>query len=276
MLWGKIIGALFGALLFTPFKLPLLGAIFGIILGNRFDRGLERWVNHFAVFSAAGLGPAQETFFLITFATIGHLAKSDGRVSPQEIQHAALLLDHLRLTGARRKAAQDAFRTGMDSNYDVLGGITRLREACRGNVIILQLFWDIVQQAAASDGLTAGKRKILQQIAEQLGVQAHNPFGAEFAWQFGQRAYSGQQHGRRRRQAYTHGTTSLQDAYTILGLTAQASNDEIKKSYRRLMRQHHPDKLIAKGLPEDMIKLATEKTQNIRAAYELLKNDRGF
>jgi len=57
----------------------------------------------------------------------------------------------------------------------------------------------------------------------------------------------------------------------VLGVTPQDSKADIKKAYRRLMSQHHPDKLVSKGLPEEMIKVATEKSQKIRDAYDLLK-----
>ena len=66
----------------------------------------------------------------------------------------------------------------------------------------------------------------------------------------------------------------LSDAYALLGVKKTNSDAEIKKAYRRLMNQHHPDKLIAKGLPEEMIKLATQKTQEIKAAHDLVKAER--
>ena len=68
---------------------------------------------------------------------------------------------------------------------------------------------------------------------------------------------------------------TLEDAYAILEVSPQASDREVKKAYRLLMSRHHPDKLVAKGLPEEMMKIATEKTQEIRAAYEIVKNSRG-
>ena len=67
---------------------------------------------------------------------------------------------------------------------------------------------------------------------------------------------------------------SLADAYEILGVDEDASNDEVKRAYRRLMNRHHPDKLVSKGLPEEMIEVATEKTQEIRVAYEKVKQSR--
>jgi len=62
----------------------------------------------------------------------------------------------------------------------------------------------------------------------------------------------------------------LKEAYAVLGITNAASKAEVKKAYRRQMNEHHPDKLVSKGMPEEMVKMATEKTQEIKAAYELI------
>jgi DnaJ like chaperone protein len=66
----------------------------------------------------------------------------------------------------------------------------------------------------------------------------------------------------------------LREAYEILGVNQNASDATVKKAYRRLMNQHHPDKLVAKGLPEEMMRLATEKTQEIKKAYDVIKQAR--
>ncbi|KZZ15482.1 hypothetical protein A3751_17250 [Oleiphilus sp. HI0080] len=70
--------------------------------------------------------------------------------------------------------------------------------------------------------------------------------------------------------------SQLEEAYDVLGLEKECSDQELKRAYRRLMSQHHPDKLVAKGLPEEMMKLATEKTQQIKEAYELVKRNRNI
>jgi DnaJ like chaperone protein len=66
----------------------------------------------------------------------------------------------------------------------------------------------------------------------------------------------------------------LAAAYELLGIDASVNDQALKKAYRRLMNQHHPDKLVAKGLPEEMIDIATQKTQDIKSAYELIKSHR--
>jgi DnaJ like chaperone protein len=83
------------------------------------------------------------------------------------------------------------------------------------------------------------------------------------------RASAGQPPGQRGRQRPT-----LESAYETLGLKSTTSDAEIKRAYRRLMSQHHPDKLVAKGLPEEMMKMATEKTHQIRTAYETIQEVR--
>ncbi len=65
-------------------------------------------------------------------------------------------------------------------------------------------------------------------------------------------------------------------AYAALGVAADASDKEVKMAYRRLMNQHHPDKLVAKGLPESMMTVAKDKTREIRTAYDLIKDQRGI
>ena len=70
-------------------------------------------------------------------------------------------------------------------------------------------------------------------------------------------------------------SSALEDAYEIIGVNSSATDPEVKKAYRRLMSQNHPDKLIAKGLPEEMIEIATNKTQEIQKAYDLIADSRG-
>ena len=68
----------------------------------------------------------------------------------------------------------------------------------------------------------------------------------------------------------------LDHAYAILEVSPTSSKQDVKRAYRRLMSKNHPDKLIAKGLPESMIKIANEKTQAISKAYEQICESKGW
>ena len=73
---------------------------------------------------------------------------------------------------------------------------------------------------------------------------------------------------------YTSSADTLAEAYVALGVDPSVDDKTLKRAYRKLMSEHHPDKLIAQGMPEDMVKLATEKSQEIQSAYELVKKSR--
>jgi DnaJ like chaperone protein len=66
------------------------------------------------------------------------------------------------------------------------------------------------------------------------------------------------------------------DPYTILGVPRSAGNEEVKRVYRKLVREHHPDRLIAQGVPEEFIQVATEKIARINEAYDRIAKERGL
>ena len=88
-----------------------------------------------------------------------------------------------------------------------------------------------------------------------------------------EQAFHKQRSGKGRRQPYNH-QSELNLAYSVLGIEKTASDAEIKKAYRRLISQNHPDKLVSKGLPEEMMEIAKKKSQKITIAYNVIKKDR--
>jgi DnaJ like chaperone protein len=69
---------------------------------------------------------------------------------------------------------------------------------------------------------------------------------------------------------------ALDDAYKALGMSKDSTDAEVKRAYRKLISQYHPDKLIGQGMPEDMIAMATEQAKEIQVAYDLVKKSRGM
>ena len=67
---------------------------------------------------------------------------------------------------------------------------------------------------------------------------------------------------------------ALNEAYKALGVAKDSSDAVIKRAYRKLISQYHPDKLMGQGVPEDMIKMATEQAKEIQLAYDLIKKSR--
>ena len=139
------------------------------------------------------------------------------------------------------------------------------------------MFIEIQLQSAYADGrLDRAEEQLLLHICGKLGVP-------EFLFRRLQKMIEAELHfagsssgpGSGQAAPPPRGPT-LKDAYAVLNVSPGATDGEIKKAYRRLMSQHHPDKLVAKGLPEEMMKMATDKTHEIRMAYEKVKETRGF
>jgi DnaJ like chaperone protein len=270
MAWiGKVLGALIG---YALARLP--GAIIGLIIGHQFDRGLS--VRGVRRRSGAGAwaGKAhrsaerQRAFFETTFIVMGHLAKVDGRVSEVEIGAAREVMRRLRLGERETLLAMELFNYGKRPDCPVAEHVERLRRECASQPQLLYTFLEIEMDFALVKGaMTPAERELLGRVAEGLGMG-----------QFVLLRLEALLRARRRFQESTAQPreTALEKAYAVLGITASATDREVKTAYRRLMNEHHPDKQIARGLPESMLEMAKERTSEIRAAYETIRENRGF
>ncbi len=257
--WGKLLGGAFGYLLGGP-----LGALLGAALGHNFDRGLKGFKQP----PPGDQERVQSAFFTAAFSVMGHVAKADGRVSPQEIELAEAVMAQMQLDRERRQAAINLFNQGKQSDFPLDAVLTQFRQECHRRSTLMQMFIEIQLQAAYADGVMApGEHQVLLHICERLGFSRHVFEQLDTMI----RASVGAGRARERPAAAT-----LDDAYRILDVTRSASDADVKRAYRRLMSQHHPDKLVAKGLPEEMIELANQKTREIRKAYERIKEARGM
>ena len=261
---GLLIGAVIGYFLGGP-----VGAIIGAFLGQSVSVGVSRggWSGHDAAV-------AQQAFFTATFSVMGHVAKADGVVSENEIQAANAVMAHMNLDPAQRLAAIQLFNQGKESGFDLDAALRNLRIACHGRRDLLGMFLQIQVHAALADGgaMHPAEREVLERICDALGISSYELNQYE---QFvrAQQRFRGAGTGGGVRESRPD---NLVAAYQALGVAATATDAEIKTAYRRLMKENHPDKLVARGLPENMIKLAQEKVQQINVAYDAIKQARGI
>lgn len=267
--WGKLICAFLGYLIGGS-----AGALFGLLIGNFFDRAL---MEHFSRpdwhYYSEKQEYVQKTFFEATFSVIGYIAKSDGRVSEQEIKMAKALMDEMRLNRKQKLEAQRLFNEGKKITFDLVDTLNALENACRDNPDLLKLFLDIQYRAAMTDGLSERKIQAVDSVFRRLGYaplrdqfRFYEDFGFQKASQSSgsQRSYSyNRSRAYQNSGNYQKPQDSLAHAYAILELNQNANKQEVKRAYRRLISRNHPDKLIAQGLPEEMIKKANDKTQKL-------------
>jgi len=235
------------------------GLIFGGFVGFLISRAIK------GVVKAAN---PQEAFFKATFTVMGKLAKADGRVTEHEIQFARDVMSQMRLDEARKRQAIEYFSQGKEADFNLEAVLKPLALMLRRRPSVKLMFIEIQLQAAMADGEVSDHEiLVIDQVCRLLDfgdVSVEEVIARVKA----QRDFY--QHG----QAGVDSEVLLKDAYAVLGVDESASDAEVKKAYRRQMSQHHPDKLVSKGLPEEMIELAKEKSQEIQAAYERIKASR--
>jgi DnaJ like chaperone protein len=252
--YGKAIGAALGMALGS-----YPGAMLGALLGHQFDQGLGDALPGTA-------GRAQQRFFEVTFEVMGHIAKIDGRVSEEEIRIARRIMHAMHLNAAQVRQAIGHFTTGKRSDYPLRQRLSDLAADVGNRPELARAFVEIQVQAAVGAGeIAQSKRELLWQIAQTFGLNR-----VELA------QIEAMLRARDTGPGPAGKSLDLGSAYRTLGLEPDASDGEIKTAYRRLMNQHHPDKLVSRGLPESMMAVAEERTQQIRAAYDRIKEERGF
>jgi len=235
-----------------------LGALAGMAMGHQFDKGLN-----ITELESGNTERVQLAFFTATFSVMGHLAKADGQVSKSEIQMAQNIMAQMNLNPEQRKAAIELFNKGKQDNFELDAILLQFKQECHRRTNLLQMFLEIlIATAFADNSFDEAEHIALQHIATSIG------FSAQQLDHLISMVTAQQQSHKQTAQP------SIENAYAVLGVKKDISDADLKRAYRRLMSQHHPDKLVSKGLPEEMIKLANEKTTEIKSAYEQIKKSR--
>lgn len=255
------------------FILPLLAFFFGFgffgilvawFLGSSLDR-----------FFSLGLGAMnpltnvkRQTIFMETvFLLKGKLAKADGHISQDEISHVEQFMAQLGMTVEHRQKAVNLFKKGSTAGFSIDPVLDEFLIVCGHTKNLKQLLLVFLIAMALADGVVdQAEDSLLRTVAERLGFSSIE-YERLIAMAKSQSHFAG---------GGGSATTAsdLDDAYSALGVSAESTDHEIKRAYRKLMSQYHPDKLMGQGVPEDMIQVATEKTQEVQSAYDLIKKYR--
>lgn len=228
-------------------------------------------------------------FLTIAFEVLGHLSKAKGQVTQTDIDIASQLMDRLQLDSEKRKLAQESFNLGKATNYPLQQRLNELYMQYRYRRNVLKTFCEQLIQAAISDGVLHKKEEQILYIVAQA---FHIPRAqmviyiqmmlASYQFQHGNHYQQNYSQYRQQDQYYQNSYQqqsslgNINHAYQILGIDSTADNTAIKRAYRKLMNEHHPDKLISKGLPPEMLEAAKKRAQEIQAAYDLIKSHKGF
>jgi len=254
----KFIVAVIGYLIFGFF-----GAFIGYLIGSSLDRARDYGIGGMNPLTS---GQRQKVFLDTIFILMGKLAKADGHISQDEIDHVEAFIKKVGLTAEHRKEAISQFKKGSAADFDMTQTLDAFMQSCGHTSNLKQVLLMYLTVIALADGkLDGSERALLEQIALRLGY-SRAEFNRILDMVLNQAQFASGK--------APSSTTALADAYKALGVSETNSDQEIKRAYRKLMSQYHPDKLIGQGLPEDMIAVATEQAKEIQVAYDLIKKHR--
>lgn len=287
MFLGKLLGAVFGYWMFGVY-----GAVAGLVLGFYYDKKRVPRLQHRRQkdepLTDEEAERVRQSFFATTFSVMGHMAKADGQVRPAEIAVAESIMERLGLNAELRASAIALFNNGKNAGFDLDTHVQRFRSDCARSTSLYRVFLEIQIQAALADGkMDREEELILLRVAKILGfpeiiyrqiellVRASMGLGDDHT----KRSRQGPGYRRSQRGSAPPSqstASSMRNSYSVLGVSEDANKAAVKTAYRKLMSQHHPDKLVSKGLPEEMLRIATDKTQQIQKAYEQIKTAKGW
>ena len=260
----KIIAAVIG---YKMAKLP--GLVLGLVLGHLLDEKLKSEQgegNLVELVKDKSLTEEDRIFFVATFSLFAKLAKSDGRINQEEIRAVEHIIENiLELNTKIRRKVIAIFKAAEDDNTSFHHHAVVFQEAYGRNQAILRAMLESMFSIALADGT-------LNEVEERLIRSAADIFG------FSEESYlSIKSRYVRVDTSRPKATESLaSEPYKILECSPNDSNEVIKKKYRSLVQEYHPDKLAAKDLPKGFEKFASDKFREIQDAFTQIKAERGI
>lgn len=261
--------------------------------------------------SGAELNNVQDLFFRTVFTLLGYVAKRDGPVNNKEVKRTETFMDKMELSAKHKREAIRLFKSGADPAFNVQQTLANFKGLAKKSPNLAQILLVYLINLARVDGVLVNKEvEAVEEVAFGLGysnitfkhllkmISAQHQFADGLEKE---RSTSNQTEGSASRDKATDdgqtserqkpqqndnesceqktkefqaGSVNLKSAYDVLEVSPEATNAEVKKSYRRLVNQYHPDKLIGLGLPPYMVQAATECFKTIQAANDYIESAR--
>ncbi|MSP81536.1 MAG: molecular chaperone DjiA [Alphaproteobacteria bacterium] len=239
-IWGKVLGGVAGFALGGP-----LGALIGAVAGHVVDRA-----------SGQGAGPdvatKQVAFTIALVVLAAKLAKADGVVTRDEV---AAFKRVFRIPESEIRGVGELFNRAKADAAGFEPYARQIGEIFQGRPAILEELLDALFVIAKADGTISGPEiALLEKVAQRFGLE-----DGVFA-----------------RLAAEHGAAVSKDPYVILGVARSVGDPELKAAYRKLVRENHPDTLMADGMPPEFAALANQRLALINDAYDRLARERGL
>ena len=242
-IWGKIIGGTTGFALGGP-----LGAIIGMMIGGSFDRSARK----FSSSNQISQQQKQNVFALCIIVLSAKIAKADGQVTKEEIY---TFKEKFNIQAEEMSEVSKIFNEAKKSSFGFKNIADQVGNLFSDNKVLLEQLLNNLFYIAEADGLTSiNELEVLRSISQ--------------SFHFNETDFQRIFHSRLNNKE--------SDPYKILGVTREDSDNNIRKKWIELSKEHHPDYLIAKGMPKEFIKEANKELSSINLAYDKIKELRGF
>ena len=242
-IWGKIIGGTTGFALGGP-----LGAIIGMMIGGSFDRSARK----FSSSNQISQQQKKNVFALCIIVLSAKIAKADGQVTKEEIY---TFKEKFNIQAEEMSEVSKIFNEAKKSSFGFKNIADQVGNLFSDNKVLLEQLLNNLFYIAEADGLTSNNEvEVLRSISQ--------------SFHFNETDFQRIFHSRLNNKE--------SDPYKILGVTREDSDNNIRKKWIELSKEHHPDYLIAKGMPKEFIKEANKELSSINLAYDKIKELRDF
>ena len=251
--FGKLTFGSLGLLIGGPLG-AIAGAALGHVMVDKKTNFIGRAAESIPEPQFVNTERTQAAFFISLFSILGKLSKIDGVVTKDEIAVVQDFIKGLPIDETEKQFARQIFNEAKTSTYQIDDFAIQLYQAVKGQPMLLVSYFDLLFRIVAADGtFHPAEETALKRVKEIFNI-SDNQYKDLKAVYF----------------------DDLDKYYKILNCTPESTNEEVKSSYKKLVKDFHPDTIISKGLPEEFIEFASGRFREIQESYEKIRQERNF